>query len=88
MYKEPDNPCPMNYAPYKKGCYMGVKTRRDYDGAVTTCATVGGIITPMKNPGIFEFLKAFANAEGINLLYVSISTLENVLHYLIKIVFK
>jgi len=64
LYKESDNPCPMNYAPYKNGCYMGVKTRKDYDGAVTTCATVGGIMTPMKDAGIFDFLKAFANAEG------------------------
>ncbi len=60
-YLPPDNPCPMDFFPYKSDCFMPVKIpAANYTDAQLICAARGSSLFAAREPGEFEVLKEYA----------------------------
>ena len=70
--KAPAYPCPNNFIPYKDRCLMPSPQRKTYDSAKVFCATKGGIILPIKDKGILEFIRAWGPRTVRNDLWVGL----------------
>ena len=52
-------PCPKTYTPYKNRCLMPNMRPSTYESAQTQCANFGGIVLPIIDAGMYDFVKAW-----------------------------
>lgn len=80
LIKPPDNPCPINFIPYKDRCLMIEPKRVNHTTSVEQCSNLGANLIDLENDGHVEFVKAFAVAKSEFLLsytYYTVCHLKN-----------
>jgi hypothetical protein len=56
--------CPLGYSAYRGTCLAVNRTSDTYDGAVASCARIGGVLESAKHRGQYDFLTALAKEKG------------------------